>query len=348
MMALFLRMTLGVGKPLDIVSVVHSVLRQTPEALTKSIEPCYFRLAIDSDGAVLREQDELNADELLAILCRLPSPPGASVQRIRRRPNHPCLVVYHIPKAGGGSLHKWFVNNGLRLWTNYDTRTETMSDYVASAGDRDPSVVKFDEADVYMGHWAAFGAARFREIFPRHCKHWTILRDPIQRAWSQLRFTITMHYKEACCTSQTYAWAKRCLACAKTGCKGCPWPHEYQNSTCRMLSAPGHWDMYNKAYAQDWQNSCNLSQALQHLTLLDGVGFLENMESTLQSWTALFKLPPCIGPCALPKHRSQPTYYNNLPEIEAGLGELNIGDMQLVVAARGLYGAHKHNKTELM
>jgi hypothetical protein len=39
----------------------------------------------------------------------------------------PCLIVYHVSKAGGESLHKWFADNKLKLWTHYGHKNDSFA-----------------------------------------------------------------------------------------------------------------------------------------------------------------------------------------------------------------------------
>ncbi len=69
----------------------------------------------------------------------------------------PCLILYHVGKAGGETLHQWFPSRGLKLWTHYGSAVGKRADIFTQRGDRGPYApgrAPFVwEADVIMGHF---------------------------------------------------------------------------------------------------------------------------------------------------------------------------------------------------
>mmetsp|Transcript_31574 Transcript_31574/g.99599 ORF Transcript_31574/g.99599 Transcript_31574/m.99599 type:complete len:275 (-) Transcript_31574:67-891(-) len=203
----------------------------------------------------------------------------------------PCLIVYHIGKAGGESIHAWVVRAGLKLWTHYDRGDDEI---FARPSDRPKGTRQLvHDADVIMGHFTPASDRRGRFVdalrrrnFTRRCAEWTILRDPLDLQASMLAYLYGRHPD---------VW-NDCLAAPTLDGDG-PCTHRTQYRRHPMLrdclchtfdGQMDHWNTYNFKATHStgpWPPPCRYESAQRALEALDGVGFTESMnESVIQPW----------------------------------------------------------------
>lgn len=209
---------------------------------------------------------------------------GVHVLNTPKNPNKDkCLIFYHVAKTAGETLHAWFHDNGLKLWSHYrptfdiepfnDTRNLPLSD-------RDLGT-KFLEADVYMGHWApeVTNTLLSAKNLGRNCYEVTMLRDPLERATSMFFYgtlgnpvtlfksmlkhpDMFMDHPDFNNDQGNFLMDRR-------------W---YFDHICRQFSGlTTTWDEFDIAYGDKLNSTCNVERAKARLLKLDGVGFVEDI-----------------------------------------------------------------------
>lgn len=212
------------------------------------------------------------------------------------------------------SLHQWFVDRGLKLWTHYPS-SRTDQAFLAPPSDRPagfPERVMLEDADVIMGHFGPnyTDGQLLEELrvagFQRKCQEWTVLREPLDLVTSLRYYTYPGMDDDTFidCISPSRGGGHRSSA---GPCKD--WTLEDIHGHGHELRPGRHFglhngmciqftDVYMRAFdGADW-HPCDLESAKNTLLGFDGVGFLDDMIPTLNAWEALFGLTRT----AKPKH----------------------------------------------
>jgi len=216
---------------------------------------------------------------------------GSADNHIQR----PCLIVYHIGKAGGESLHRWAENAGLRLWTHYGKGGLEIFDRPSDRGTSKTWSRSVHDADVIMGHFVprsrsgSFTDALQARNFTRKCQQWTILRDPLDLQASMLAYLYPGR-EDAWKDCLLNLWLEGDGPCQSNEQRG---RHPFLHSSmCHSFDGQlDHWNRYNYDRDRGWPPTCQIHQAQQSLNNLNSVGFTEDMVSTIAAWAELFGLP---------------------------------------------------------
>jgi hypothetical protein len=232
-----------------------------------------------------------------------------------------CLIMYHVPKCGGTSLHRFFNDNGLKLWTHYGTLDPNSPPPYSDRG----HAVSFLSADVYMGHWTPAFKHILRDRFgmKRNCYEATVLREPYDRVASALFFHHSGYTQEQLIGLMKEGPVRETI--------------EYYNDECRRFgSAENVWDTYSQAYKNEnlAKASCNASAAVRRLSELDFVFSTSNFRNILDTLGALFglkdiKLPPVLN------GSKSPGFKQLLPELQRLISSGNEKDMEVFASASG-------------
>jgi hypothetical protein len=230
-----------------------------------------------------------------------------------------CLIMYHIPKCGGTSLHRFFNDNGLKLWTHYGTLDPNSPPPYSDRG----YAGSFLSADVYMGHWTPDFKQILRDKFGmnRNCYEATVLRTPYERVASALFFHHPGYSQDQLVGLMKQGPVRETI--------------EYYNDECRRFGgADNVWDTYSQAYKNDnmAKASCNASAAVRRISELDFVFSTSDYRGILGTLGTLFglkdiKLPPIMN--ASPN----PGFNQLLSELQRLISAGNERDMEVFASA---------------
>ncbi len=207
----------------------------------------------------------------------------------------PCLIVYHVGKSGGETLHYWFLNQGLTLWTHYGSGGGEIFDLPSDRAFEGASAVSIHEADVIMGHFRPFSKqGSFIDILSSHnvtdrkCHQWTVLRDPLERAYSLVKY---LHRFPSSSQDEEDTYEKyqtQQVHLLET---------IYNNSLSVMFGTGAHWNLYHDPSARLKTSAeiISLADVKRNMMKLDGVGFLHDLEFCYLAWQQLFNLPAAGG-----------------------------------------------------
>jgi hypothetical protein len=222
-------------------------------------------------------------------------------------PSERCIILYHVAKSGGTSLHDWFASNGLKLWSHYGTGN--LTNQLHLRGDRG-NRMRLEDAHVIMGHLRPrvantsflqmLRAANFR----KDCAQWTVLREPYSRVVSLLWFQYPRHANRNM-SAQEALWADcvdaeerltspgPCIHSIGLGSRRQVRNPQLRNGMCSQFSnVAAHVQMYNDIREPGWQEEyCSLASAKSTLASLN-IGFLEDINTTLEAWSNYFQLSP--------------------------------------------------------
>lgn len=96
-----------------------------------------------------------------------------------------CIIFPHIPKCGGTSLKKQFEESNLKVFFDYEFPPNSTQKYyndLCERRNKESSYVDFGGCDLVFGH---FPISRYKQ---KKYTYITLLRSPVERAWSQYNY----------------------------------------------------------------------------------------------------------------------------------------------------------------
>ena len=210
-----------------------------------------------------------------------------------------CLIVYHVGKSGGEMLHHWFLNQGLKLWTHYGRGDSDIFQLPSDRFLKGTSPLFIHEADVIMGHFRPYSKqGSFLDILAANnvimdnvnCYQWTVLRDPLDRAYSLVKYLHPMAPYVDGENEQEYgdnvlSYQAHQIRLVE---------EVYNHSLAVMFGTGYHWNLYYDPAAQvlTTVDDVSLTEDVKNNMLrLDGVGFLHEIEFCFLAWQKMFLLP---------------------------------------------------------
>lgn len=180
----------------------------------------------------------------------------------------PCVIFYHIGKAGGESIHHWADEAGVKLYTRYKQLDPNAAHPPSDRGIR-RGVQQIYDAELIMGHWdlePEYNRERKSRNLPiRKCLRFTMLRDPPKQLTSWLYFKYG---------NQTPEYFMDCIAETPRGICDV-WP-DNREPLCRALAAWGN------CSHQEW-GTCDVAAATRAIEQMDFVGFTERHDESIQA-----------------------------------------------------------------
>lgn len=247
----------------------------------------------------------------------------------------PCLIVYHISKSGGESLHRWFTDNNVKFWTHYHPSNELRPKYptLNPKSDRGPHC-KFTAADVYMGHWAPEVTQDLlaKDRLKRKCYEVTLLRNPLERTASQLFYSwrgVTQAGLIGNLRPQKQNSSLNHPDPSKAG-----FGHDvrwYSNHICRQFSGlTKTYNVYDKKYGDDLNTTCDVARARAGLLRMDFVGFIEDIGKFVNTLADMLEMPKTGRKSLKRKNKSEnPSFKKLMPELQQIIRKFNDEDAKL-------------------
>lgn len=306
-------------------------------------------LDASESGDSLGHKDQLPQPDAILVAYNMSSssspdgPPRercANATAANRRPKDRCLILTHIPKAGGTSLFDFFVANGLKLWARYGSMAwdEDPRGFISDrpVGTQTP----FHDADVYMGHFTPqFKAYLQHHGMKRNCYEATMLRNPLERVASSLFFH-NQHgvpnealFIEMLRNATGPGWGLGRFPKYMEGGININGQHQYYNTQAKILGAQEFASpIYDKHFFGSW-DQVDLNKAIQQVSAgYDHVGFAENYEHSLDVFMNMFGLQG--KPQVIRKNRSKNPGFKDLsPELQHLIRQWTVEDQKLYVHA---------------
>lgn len=255
---------------------------------------CAVFLTIFSlDGNALRVTPTNKLQHELATQSVAASDTFAAVQKA------PCLIVYHVGKSGGETLHYWFLNQGLTLWTHYGSGGGEIFELSSDRFIDGAPKVSIHEADVIMGHFRPFSnQGSFIDIMSSHnvtdrkCHQWTVLRDPFERAYSLVNYLHPFPSSPQEKEEEDDATADIDVNIEHQARQVHLIETVYNNSLSVMFGTGAHWNLYHDPSVRVTTSAedISLAEVKRNMKQLDGVGFLHDIEFCYLAWQQLFGL----------------------------------------------------------